>query len=120
MLRRSRKQLERDVAEALGKKARAMACYRLGVFHDNNSRESTAIPCYEAALRLGLDPATKAEALAWLASSLFKTDRPAEAWQRSQQALRTARQPDLKKFLVGLQARIRRKLRSAESTSLHA
>jgi hypothetical protein len=96
------------VADAPNKRDRAIAYYRLGVFHDNNDRELEAIGCYEAAIELGVNAATKARALAWLASSLFKTGRTLEAWQRSQQALRMARDVELRSFILGLQRRIQR------------
>lgn len=86
-MRRSLKTLEQAVAEATTDAARASACYELGVFHDNNSREAEAIPCYEQALAFGLGRRTGARALAWLASSLYKTNRASEAWRRSEQAL---------------------------------
>ncbi len=74
-MKRNRKQLEIAVQSQKGQHKKAVACYRLAVFHDNNSRESEAIPYYKQALRLGLNRATEAKALTWLASSLHKTGK---------------------------------------------
>jgi tetratricopeptide repeat protein len=71
--RRSRTALEAAVDQATSARKKAIALYQLGLFHDNNARESVAIPLYERALRAGLENALKAQALAWLASSLYKT-----------------------------------------------
>src|SRR5687767_9685343 len=98
ILRRNRRQLEQAVDDAPNKRQRAIAYYRLGVFHDNNGRERIAIGYYHSALQLGLDASTKAHALAWLASSLFKTGRTHEAQQRSQQALRATHDVELRSF----------------------
>jgi tetratricopeptide (TPR) repeat protein len=107
-VRRNRLQLEQAVADAPNKRERAAAWYRLGVFHDNNGREEIAIGCYEQAISLGLTSACKARALAWLASSLFKVGRSREAWERSQQAIRSAQDKKLKEFVARLQRRIQR------------
>jgi tetratricopeptide (TPR) repeat protein len=104
-MRRNQKQLEGLVLRSSGK-TKALAYYNLGVFHDNNSREVEAIPNYKTALRLGLEPKTKAKALAWLASSLYKTRKPKEAIKSCREALRMTSDPVLKKFLKGLEARI--------------
>jgi len=80
--RRSRAALEDAVDRAASARARAIALYQLALFHDNNSRESIAIPLYEKALRTGLRLDLKAQALAWLASSLYKTGRPQHALKK--------------------------------------
>ena len=82
MPRRSLQRLERAAAEAATVGAATLAYYRLGLFHDDNGREAEAILNYEVALALGLGPPLQARCLAWLAwlaSSLLKTGRPAEA-----------------------------------------
>lgn len=84
--RRSLAVLLRAVEEAGTDDSRALAHFELALFHDNNGREAEAVPHYEAAISLGLDKKRDAEALAWLASSLYKTGRPQEAIQRLTQA----------------------------------
>ena len=108
MTRRSRKALEAAISESTTAAGRARAYYELGLFHDNNGREAAAIPCYEAALALGLDAATRARCLAWLASSLYKTGRPAEAMSRASEAETLATDVKLSRFLRGLKRRIAR------------
>jgi tetratricopeptide (TPR) repeat protein len=108
--RRNRFALEDEVNRATSSGKKAVALYQLGVFHDNNTREALAIPLYEKALRVGLDPALKARALAWLASNLYKTGRPKPALSRVRQARGIAKDRELRKFLDGLEARILRSL----------
>ncbi len=93
---------------ATTKDAMARAHYELGLFHDNNGREGQAIPHYREALVLGLVPTVVPEALAWLASSLFKTGKPEEASLKAFQALGLTTDPSLKGFLVRLLRRIDR------------
>jgi tetratricopeptide (TPR) repeat protein len=107
-MRRSRKELEAAVAHSSGKQ-KARAYYALGVFHDNNSREKEAIPNYKSALKLGLDVPTKAKTLAWLASSLYKTGKSREGLATCKAATRIAN-PELSRFLKGLEQRIRSKI----------
>ncbi|MEK7188855.1 MAG: hypothetical protein AAB685_03320 [Patescibacteria group bacterium] len=63
MTRRSLKKFKEAIKEAKSKKAKTLVY----------SREALAIPNYEKAIELGLDRKTKSMALAWLASSLYKT-----------------------------------------------
>ncbi len=107
-MRRNLKALQRAVAAARGNRERAAALYRLAVIHDNNGREAEAIPHYRRALALGLDRATSPRAMAWLASSLFKTNRAAAAMRWTRQALEGSCPPELRRFLLGLQGRISR------------
>jgi tetratricopeptide (TPR) repeat protein len=102
--------LEAQVLQAANRNEKAVAYYELGLFHDNNSRERQAIPNYVKAISLGLEPALKAQALAWLASSLYKTGSPNEACARLRAAFRLTRDPDLKKFLNRLDIRLSKKL----------
>ena len=104
--RRSRRALERAIEEARTVEECAVAHYDLAVFHDNNSREAEAIPHYERALGLGLDHMTKTHALAWLASSLYKTGKLGEAGARADEALLLAQDQQLMAFLLGLRRRI--------------
>ncbi|HEX3700345.1 MAG TPA: tetratricopeptide repeat protein [Phenylobacterium sp.] len=104
--RRSRASLEAALAAAPDAGARAQACYELALFHDNNSREAEAIPLYRQAIALGLPTARRAEALAWLASSLVKTGSPDEARQRAMEARELTSDAALRLFLEGLQRRI--------------
>ena len=90
--------------------SRARVHFELAVFHDNNGREAEAVPQYEAAIGLGLDKRRNAEALAWLASSLYKTGRPHDAMRRLTQARAVALDAKLGRFLDGLERRIRRVL----------
>lgn len=106
--RRSLAALIRAVEKAGDEDSRALAHFELAVFHDNNSREAEAVPHYEAAIGLGLDKKRNAEALAWLASSLYKTGRPHDAMRRLRQARAEARDAKLSRFLEGLEGRIRR------------
>lgn len=106
--RRNRQQLEQLVADAKTDRAKALAYYQLGLFHDNNGRESEAIPHYEMALELGLDQFIKARALAWLASSLYKTGRSRAALARIAMSQAITESKDLKKFLADLERRIKR------------
>jgi len=108
--RRSRVALEDAVDRATSARKKAIALYQLGLFHDNNARESVAIPLYERALRAGLENALKAQALAWLASSLYKTGGLRRALSRLRQAREIAKDRKLLKFLRGLEIRINRSL----------
>ena len=85
-----------------------MAYYQLALFHDNNTREAEAIPNYEQALRLGLAGETRAQALAWLASSFHKIGNPRRAISALAKARAATRDAALRKFLDGLERRIRR------------
>ena len=105
MKRRTRQALESNIEKAKTKSAKAIACYELGLFHDNNDREAEAIPFYRNAIRSGLDEALRAKALAWLASSLYKTGKPEEALRCVNQAMRIA-DAELLKFLKKLQKRL--------------
>jgi tetratricopeptide (TPR) repeat protein len=108
--RRNRRTLERAIAEARTSDEQALAHYQLAVFHDNNSREADAIPHYERALALGLDRHTQTQALAWLASSLYKTQQPAAALGRIDEALSLGPDPELTRFLLGLRRRVQAKV----------
>lgn len=108
--RRSLGALLRAIEEADTTDGRALAHFDLAVFHDNNGREAEAVPHYESALGLGLDNERNAEALAWLASSLFKTGRPQEALKRLMEARNATQDESLVRFLVGLERRVNRKL----------
>ena len=59
--------------------ASADGWYWLAVTRDNRGDELSAIPAYEQAIRLGLDQQRPGRAWTWLASSLSKTGRPADA-----------------------------------------
>ncbi len=108
--RRSLAALLRAVERAGADDSRARVHFELAVFHDNNGREAEAVPQYEAAIGLGLDRRRNAEALAWLASSLYKTGRPHDAMRRLTQARAVALDAKLGRFLDGLERRIRRVL----------
>ena len=110
--RRSLAALTAALEQATTKNAKARAHYELGLFHDNNGREAQAIPHYREALTMGLDPTVVPEALAWLASSLFKTGKPEEATKRAHQALRQTTDPTLRAFLERLLRRIERTVRA--------
>ena len=110
--RRSLAALTAALERATTRVAKARAHYELGLFHDNNGREAQAIPHYRKALALGLDPTVVPEALAWLASSLFKTGQPEEATKRAHQALRQTTDPTLRAFLERLLRRIERTVRA--------
>ncbi len=77
--RRSLALLTTALQQATTKSAKARAHYDLALFHYNNSREAQVIRHYESVLALGVDQTLEPEALAWLASSLYKTDRHLEA-----------------------------------------
>ncbi|MBC7784846.1 MAG: tetratricopeptide repeat protein [Burkholderiales bacterium] len=114
--RRDPKRLQQAVANARTDRERAVALYQLAVFHDNNGREAIALPNYRRAISLGLDAKTEVRALAWLASSLYKTDQSAAALRCSQKAIAASHCPEkLKQFLESLQRRIRRKREVKES-----
>lgn len=108
-MKRNRKQLETVVQMARGQRAKAIAYYHLGVFHDNNNRELAAIPCYQQALRLGLNRETKTKALTWLSSSLFKTEKEKLALRYAKQAKEMTQDAELGRFIEGLIKRIERK-----------
>ncbi len=110
-IRRSRTELKSAVAAATNRRDKAQAHYQFALFHDNNSREADAIPHYEAALRLGLFGEQKAQAVAWLASSLYKTGLPDEALRRIKQAQGATSDQNLLHFLDGLARRILRSRR---------
>jgi hypothetical protein len=107
MKRRTQKNLEATLNQAATAEERALVCYELGLFHDNNSREAIAIPYYEKALELGLDRATEAKALAWIASSLYKTGFAADALARIEQSSSIAG-AELTPFLSRLRKRVER------------
>lgn len=106
---RNRKKLEKAIAEGKSKKRKAIAYYNLGLFHDNNGREAEAIPNYLQAIKLGLKENLRSKALAWLASSLYKTKKPREALKRVAESRRIA-DDKLKKFLIGLESRIKKSI----------
>jgi hypothetical protein len=106
--RRSRSALEAARASAADPVLRARACYALALFHDNNSREGEAVPLYREALSLGLPAPLRAEALAWLASSLLKTGAPQAAERCAIDARGLAGDPALLAFLDRLDRRITR------------
>jgi hypothetical protein len=120
MGRRSQRQLEDTIAAARSRREKALAYFNLALFHDNNSREREAIPNYVNAIRLGLPCATRAAALAWLASSLYKTGAPRAAMARLNQSARIASDPELLKFLAGLRRRISRAFRAGDSSRREA
>ncbi len=109
--RRRRRSLERTLGEAVTDTQRAKAHFDLAVFHDNNNREPEAVPHYRDALRLGLRGKEHSEALAWLASSLHKTGRQAEAKECVRQAREVSVDERLMRFLDGLEKRIGESLR---------
>ena len=104
-MRRNRKKLEQAIEGARDERTMAVACFALAVFHDNNSREAEAIPLYRKALKLGLERKERAEALAWLASSLYKTGKVQEALGCIEEAMGIA-EGELVRFLEGLKGRI--------------
>lgn len=112
--RRSLAGLTAVLKRATTRGGQARAHYELGLFHDNNGREARAIPHYREALALGIDPAVVPEALAWLASSLYKTGQPEEALVTARRALRLTQDPSLERFLVGLLRRIKLAARTSE------
>ena len=105
-MRRTTQQLLQAIKTAKTKRQKAKAWYDLALFHDNNSRESEAIPYYRKAIRHGLEAELEAMARAWLASSLYKTGSAREATKQCNQALKLAQNPKLFKFLKGLKDRI--------------
>jgi hypothetical protein len=109
MKRRTLKSLQWAIGSAPDKRGQARAFYGLGVFHDNNSREAMAIPNYQKAIRLGLGKNREAMARAWLASSFFKTGRPKQALRECERAAKIVKSASLRKFISGLEKRIRRK-----------
>jgi hypothetical protein len=60
---------------------------------------------YDEALANGLPAKLRAQALAWLASSLYKTGKSKGALKRIRQARAVSKDRDLRKFLDGLEAR---------------
>ena len=111
MGRRNKKRLKEVIVQAKGKKERAFAYYQLGLFHDNNAREAEAIPNYMKALELGLDRETKAKALAWLASSLYKTNEPKKGLARCHESQKITKDKKLKEFLDRIEKGIKKSLR---------
>lgn len=106
--RRSLASLESALDQASTESAKADAHFNLALFHDNNGREAQAIPHYRNALALGVDPAVEAKALAWLASSLYKTGHDSEARRQALTALSIAKDHQLSGFLPRLLKRIER------------
>jgi len=100
--------LETAIHQAASNEAKALAYYNLGLFHDNNSRESEAIPTYKQAIEYGLDVHMRAQGLAWLASSLYKTDNLRAALERIAEAKTVSESAGLDKFLARLEKRVRR------------
>src|SRR6266446_1984892 len=104
--RRSRSQLEAAIVQAASRRDKALARYRLGLFHDNNSREAEASPHYLSAIALGLPPGIKAQALAWLASSFYKIGLPNRALTNIRKSLVLTSDPHLRQFLERLERRV--------------
>ncbi|MCY3958490.1 MAG: tetratricopeptide repeat protein [Chloroflexi bacterium] len=113
--RRSLAGLTAALRQASSRSEQAQAHYELGLFHDNNGREAQAIPHYREALALEIDPAVVPEALAWLASSLYKTGHAVEAHKLALKALCLASDPNLQIFLNRLLRRIRRAIAELDS-----
>lgn len=107
MKKRSLKDLEEKITIARTKKQKARAYYKLGLFHDNNSREIKAIPYYKKAIVFGLDKPTKAKALAYLASSMYKTNNSKKAIKKLNTALKITKNIKLRKFLLRLKNKIK-------------
>jgi tetratricopeptide (TPR) repeat protein len=105
-MRRTARQLLQAIKTAKTRRQKAKACYDLALFHDNNSRESEAIPHYRKAIRIGLNKKLETMAWAWLASSLYKTGCAREAVKQCDRALKTTDNRRLRKFLKGLKNRI--------------
>jgi tetratricopeptide (TPR) repeat protein len=110
-MRRTTQRLLQALDEAKTSGQKAKAHYALGLFHDNNNRESEAIPYYRKAIRHGLSREFESMARAWLASSLYKTGSLQEAVKQCDRARKMARNPKLIKFLDGLRARIQSRRR---------
>ncbi|MBI2100064.1 MAG: tetratricopeptide repeat protein [Candidatus Vogelbacteria bacterium] len=106
-MRRSLQKLIENVAKAKSQNVKALAYYRLGLFHDNNGREAEAIPNYLKAIKLGLANELEAKARAWLASSLYKIGRPKSASKQQKLSLTLTHNPKLHQFLLGLEKRVR-------------
>jgi protein O-GlcNAc transferase len=77
----------------------AEAWYWLGATQDELGMESTAIPCYREALRLGCEH--RADAHAFLASSLQKTWNAAGGFGHIQRALQEKPESALYHFILG-------------------
>jgi hypothetical protein len=105
-MRRNLNQLLLALINARDAKGNARACYQLGLFHDNNSREAEAIPYYRKAIRYGLGRNLEGQARSWLASSLYKIGNYRGAARECRTAIKMTREPKLLKFLMGLQVRI--------------
>jgi hypothetical protein len=108
--RRSASALQQELERAETKRGKAAAHYDLALFHDNNGREAIAIPHYQNAIEHGLDQITKAEALAWLASSLYKPGTPEDSLERLNETTTITVDPSLMVFLKDLERRVRRAL----------
>lgn len=111
-MRRSGQRLEQELKEARTSPEKAQAFFNLAVFHDNNSRETEAIPHYRAAIREGLTGPGLAEAHAWLASSLYKTAESKKVLTELCRSREITTDTQLLKFLEGLEGRIYRNMAS--------
>lgn len=116
-MKRSKSRLEAAIQFSKSKSDKALACYNLGVFHDNNAREIKAIPNYKKALTLGLSAITKSRCLAWLASSFYKIGKPREALRTLHQSQKSTNDKQLLKFLNGLEQRILKNPRKYQKRS---
>lgn len=110
MMRTERKMRDR-LAMAKTKMAKAKAHFAFALFHDNNSRETDAIPHYRAALKLGLPRKSAAQASAYLSSSLWKTGKSASALVAARRALAMTRKPLFRAWVERLLGRITRSTR---------
>ncbi len=106
--RRSLKLLQRDIKKAKNDRAKAEAYFALALFHDNRSREAKAIPNYRNAICYGLLKEKKSRALAYLASSLWKTGQPEKAIGNARIAERFTHDSAFKTWIKRLVARIER------------
>ena len=109
-MKRNKEQLEERIIKARNIRSKAIAYYNLAVFHDNNAREAKAIPNYLNALKFGMESKIKAKCLAWLASSLYKTNKPKAGLQRCREAMKINKDKKLQKLLIGLKKRIQKAL----------
>lgn len=107
--RRSVKKLKEAIEKARTKGKKANAYYELALFHDNNSRESEAVPLYQKAIKFGLAKERKVKALAWLASSFYKTGNYKKALVNLERARRINIDGKVVSFLARLRKRIRKK-----------
>lgn len=108
MRRRRLSELEQALRDAPSRSAKALAHFRLAVFHNNDGREVEAIAHCRAAIRRGLGGRQAVQAHAWLANRYCKVGRPQHALRCIAELRRRRLPTDVRAWVGRLEGRVRR------------